>query len=387
MRILNGRLARLSAARLALCVLLALAATGGLSAASSACGAATHHVIVDLAYDAVDKQAYPTLGLMIGAFPDAADGGAIFPDYGYGYLLCADAACQQYYRDMAEDAHGAAFIKAYLEQVRGLFRQPRSDDDRRTVMFLFGLIAHREADNPWHFGVGSAAGFLSEAMRIDGNNESTVEIGSDIFVSNDYSEGSYSDTWFFPMDAIRAAYRAIGHEVTDTSLTIGLVQLAALHSSTKSIAWASEWAYKLDLPWTHDNLLSYPVGGMQDGANHTALAWQQAWDELSTWRYFMPSIGRGSATSPAAEMQDMANPTANAGHQTGDESRPTGHSGQPAPRLMLLGQQLLKEGAVRVHSRLENGNLFIDRVEIVDQQRVDQLVREMLPELPAPSSR
>jgi hypothetical protein len=386
MRILNGKPGRrLTAARLAVCVLLAAAATGALNTASSACGGATHHVIVDMAYTALDKPAYPGLTQLLQTFPEATDGGSVFPDFGYAPMIFGSD--EQYWRDMAEDAHSLAFRKAYLEYVRSIFRQPQSDDDRRTITFLFGLIAHQEADNPWHPHTGPVPGFLPEAMWRDGNTENQVELGSDSFANIEYGEQLFEAAWFFPLGAVQAAYRAIGHEVVQSPMRAGIDAMAALHTLEKGWGYPYYWASLVDLPWTHSNLLTYAEGGMQDGANHTALAWQLAWKDLSSWRSFLPSIRRGSTTSPAGGLQDRANPTANAGQQPGDESRPTGHSGQPVPRVMLLAQQLLKEGAVKTHSRLENGNLFIDRVEIVDQQRVDELTRQMLPELSEPGSR
>ncbi|HSR32733.1 MAG TPA: zinc dependent phospholipase C family protein, partial [Anaerolineae bacterium] len=338
-KVFHGALGRrFPAARLALCVILVTVTTGGLTTASSACGGAIHHEIVDMAWGALDKPAYPGLATLLANYHPATEAGAVFPDFGYGMPFD-----QEYWAHLANDAHSPEFQRAYLETVRGIFRQPGNEDHLRTITFLFGVIGHNEADNPWHFDSGGVQSFLNAAMHIDENDHTSVEVGTDVFANVEYGQGGHSDSWWTPLGAVRAAYLAIGHDVPEYQLEQGMLLLASAHTAIKAIGYPTYLAYLIDLSWSHNNLVSYPLGGMQDGAYHTALAWQAAWDELSTYRTFLPAIYRDSAGSPGVRSQDGANPNASAGQQALDGLRRRADAESMAP-LMLLAQELLDEG-------------------------------------------
>ena len=372
-KLLNGGLRRrFPEIRLALFVILVVAATGGLTTSSWACGTAVHHEVVDMAYGALNRQAYPALAnLLDTTYQGAIDSGAVFPDMGYGR-----PADQAYWEHLSEDAHSAEFRTALRDYLMPTFRRlPGSEDDRRTLTFLFGVIAHQEADNPYHFGRDGMAGLLTESMRIDANDHTSVEIGSDVFANVDYGQGGGEDSWWTPLSAIRAAYLAIGHDVVESQIDNGMFALASAHTGLKVIGYPAYLAYMIDLSWTHDNLVGYPVGGLQDGANQTAFAWQQTWDWMSTYRLFLPSAHNGSMSSG---LQSRANPTASAVKQSSDALRRTGDSAAHDPRLLIFGNTLLEEGVVKVHSRMENGNLIIERVEVLDYQHLNQIAEEIL---------
>ena len=371
---------RFPAARLALCVILVAAATGGLTTVSRAWGGAAHHEIVDMAYGALNRQAYPALAnLLETTYQGAIDGGAVFPDMGYGR-----PADQAYWEHLAQDAHDPPFRQALMSYLLPTFRRlPGSEEDRRTITFLYGLIAHQEADDPYHFGRDGVEGLLAAGMRIDGNDHTSVEIGSDVFANVEYGQGGAEDAWWIPLSAVRAAYLAIGHDVVESQIMDGIFIQAAAHTGLKVIGYPAYLAYLIDLSWTHNNLVSYAVGGMQDGANKTAAAWQQTWDWMSAYRVFLPLIRSGLLS---IGLQGEANPTAIAGQQTSDALRRTGDS-EYMTRLGIFGHALLEEGVVKVHSRLENGNLIIERVEVLDYERLHELARQMLGGPAGPSSR
>ena len=288
---------------------------------------------------------------------------------------------------MSNVAHTSEFQMAYLNVVRDAFRRHSSNEaDLKAISFLFGVIAHNEADNPWHFGDGSSdPAFLTAALGADpDDNEQIVEEGADVFCIFEYGEGGLEAAWDFPVETVRAAYSALGHDVPALGLQQGLDMVAAYHTYIKAATWLTYWGYQVDLVWTHNNLATYPVGGMQDAANHSAIAWQQAWDELGTYRLFLPSIGRDSMSSA---MWYGANLTASAEPQAGDELRRASDSEQTTARRLLLAQKLIEEGVVKVHSHTEDGIYTIERVEILDQHRLDQFIQGDLAELTVPSYR
>ena len=372
LKLINSGLKRgFPAGRLALGLILAAAAMSGLTTAGRACGTAVHHEIVDMAYGAIDKQNYSTMAnLLESTYQGAIDAGAVFPDMGYGR-----PADQAYWEHLAQDAHDPPFRQALINSLLPTFRRlPGTEDERRTITFLFGLIAHQEADNPYHFGRDGLPGLLTEGMRIDGNDHTSVEIGSDVFANVEYGQGGNEDAWWTPLSAVRAAYLAIGHDVVESQLSDGVFALASAHTGLKLIGYPAYLGYLIDLSWTHDYLASYPVGGLQDGANQTALAWQRTWDWMSTYRLFLPGINHNTT---GIEPQKEFNSSAGAG-QTPETLRTIPHD----PRLMIFGYTLLREGIVKIHSRMENGNLIIERVEVLDYRRLYQAAEQLL-DMPA----
>ena len=383
---LDGGLHRhFPAVRVALFVALVTAATFGLTTSSRAQGGATHHEIVDRAYNAIDRTAYPALGALLDAHQPAVDGGAVFPDCCYNMPFDHD-----WWASMGELAHTAQFQMAYLNVVRDAFRRHSSDEaDLKAISFLFGVIGHNEADNPWHFGDGSSTpAFLTAALGADpDDNEQYVEEGADVFCVFEYGEGGAEAAWDFPVETVRAAYSALGHDVPALGLQQGLDMVAAYHTYNKAATGLAYLAFQVDLVWTHNNLATYSVGGMDDAANHAADAWVWAWDELSTYKVFLPGTYNSSVDPPRSELQDGAQPAANTGQPALDELRRASHSEQYTTRMLLQAQQLIEEGVVKVHSHTKDGIYTIERVEILDQQRLNQLIQEDLAELTSQSYR
>lgn len=368
---------RFRAARLALAVFLIATVVLGMTSTVQAQGGHVHHEIVDRAYQAFDRIAYPELATLLDAHPNAVDGGAVFPD------CCMNMPAERdWWNQISEIAHSSAFQMAYLNVVRDAIRRHSTDEaDLIKISFLFGVIAHNESDNPWHFGDGSSTpAFLSAALAADpDDNHTIVEYGADIFAVYEYGE-NLGTGWDFPVETVRAAYAALGQNVPALGLQQGLDMVAVVHLTTPS-DFISFNLTKIDLVWTHDNLASYPVGGMQDSANHTALAWQLAWDELNTYRIFLPTI---QEVSPSSSLGNRAKLISSAGLQTSDASQEGSHSEPYTTRMLLLARQLIDEGVVKVHSHTKDGIYTIDGVEILDQPRLDQLTAEYLSELSGP---
>jgi hypothetical protein len=291
---------------------------------------------------------------------------------------------------MGELAHTSQFQMAYLNVVRDAFRRNSSDEaDLKAISFLFGVIAHNEADNPWHFGDGSSTpAFLTAALAADpDDNHQYVEEGADVFCVYEHGEGGAEAAWDFPVETVRAAYSALGHDVPALGLQQGLDMVAAYHTYNKLATWPAYWAFQVDLVWTHNNLATYSVGGMDDAANHAADAWEQAWDELSTYKVFLPATLGSSTSSLSQGLRDGVQPAASAGQPALDGLSRASHSEQYTTRMMLRAQQLIEEGVVKVHSHTKDGIYTIERVSILDQQRLNQLIQEDLAEMTSQSSR
>ena len=97
--------------------------------------------------------------------------GAMFPDWQY-----ALGAAQLPGYDENEVAHWDPFRDALTAELLAVFKRlpaspdTVSDEDGKAIAFLFGLIAHQEADNPWHFLYGDKAmgvGFIENDPKVN----------------------------------------------------------------------------------------------------------------------------------------------------------------------------------------------------------------------------
>jgi hypothetical protein len=274
---------RFAALRLALCVVIVAAALGGTAQPARADGGHVHHEIIHRAYDLLDKTAYPDLGALLAAHAGAFEAGVVFPDFYYLMPLEYD-----FWRHVSDLAHGTAFELAYMNVVRAAFQQHSTNPaDLDALAFLFGLLSHNAADNPWHYDWACDPGtpaFLAMALAADPEDGHTgVELGANVFVAY---ESQYDhrpeETWVLPVPYVQAAYAALDPPVTVPALglTQGMQEFGAEHTALLGIDWLAYYPYTIALVWTHNNLETYPCGGINDGAQHTVSAWEDAWKEL-----------------------------------------------------------------------------------------------------------
>src|SRR5512143_1394242 len=139
-------------ARLVLIVILVAAAVGGFTSTGLAFGFGAHNEVAERAVILLDPQKYPELAAWLNAYPGFRDGGSVFPDWG----MAADRDLDGNFDLYGEWAHRQTFWAAYADVIKPLLQKttPLTEDDKKAITFLFGIIAHIEADNPSHFGSG-----------------------------------------------------------------------------------------------------------------------------------------------------------------------------------------------------------------------------------------
>ena len=273
---------RFRAARLALCIVIVVAALGGTTKPAQAVGTATHHEIIHRAYNLLDKTAYPDLGALLASHQGAFYAGAVFPDFYYAMQID-----KEFWTNVSETAHHEPFETAYLNVVRTAFQaHTPTEDDYNALAFLFGLLSHNVADDRFHPFGGCGAGttpLLVQAMAVEGNNdEGSIEFGVDVFVNYEdrYAQGGPDPEWVLPVPYIRAAYSALGMTVPELGLNQGMDMVGAWHETEKAVSGATfGWYAYVDLIWTHNNVEFYPCGGIQDNAEQSVVAWQDAWND------------------------------------------------------------------------------------------------------------
>ena len=286
MKTLNkGIRRRFTAVRLVLCVILVATTTLGLTTPGKAAGILTHAEVVERAIELVDKQAYPDLVDMLKEYREVVSYGSMFPDWAYTVF---DSDLTEVAHDTCglPDCSTHSFRDALAAYLVPAFRNPQSEDDRKAIAFFFGLIAHQETDNPWHFPQsGSLLGFESAISLQNTKLGMVLEFETDLLVARDLLGFENIPEFWYPADALLAAYRdADRDDVSVDDLNVG--------KHRQSVQYYAEiFAALFDPPkfwWVTDLpfiviLKTYPFGGLNDGADHTADAWQQTWDWLSTY--------------------------------------------------------------------------------------------------------
>ncbi len=189
-KILEGKYQRrFRVARLVVCLILVSILAAAVVQPVKAAGTYTHSWFIDYAIQIlVDKGGYSELVDILNRNKSSAYYGSVFPDITYGsidaewgeemhdtgdvkdknytrYLQFlfdkgydpSKAELQfGYYKEFLNDPDSTAvlpkFRSSLMNQILPRFKNnPRSSEDEMMIAFLFGLIAHQEADHSWHW--------------------------------------------------------------------------------------------------------------------------------------------------------------------------------------------------------------------------------------------
>jgi len=286
MKTLDSRLRwRFTAARLVLCVILVATTTLGLTTPGRAAGIITHAEVDERAIELLDEQAYPDLVNMLKEYREVVSYGSMFPDWAFTIF---DANLTEVAHDTCglPDCSTHSFRDALAAYLIPAFRNLQSEDDRKAIAFLFGLIAHQETDNPWHFPQsGSPLGFESAISLKNAKLGTVLEFVTELFVARDLLEFKNIPEFWYPADALLAAYKDAGKgDMSVDDLNVGkdrqsvqyYAEIVAAFIDPPKFHWITDLPFILFLE-------TYPFGGLNDGAEHTAEAWQQTWDWLNTY--------------------------------------------------------------------------------------------------------
>ena len=276
---------------LALVLILVAAATAGLTTPGRACGIITHHNIAERAAATLPGLDYPVLMDILADYPGIVSYGSVWPDWGY---TLKGFGWGDIYGNYSDAAHEHALTAAYLDYLKPTLSNPYSEDDRKAIAFLLGIIAHNEADNPFHFGPNA---FLWIAMNNEGQTDQALfEEDIDLMVRNSYEGGwgatNACDGWEVPAkakQAIAAAYTAASYPEVD-----GFKLDGGRDRQNTLCGWEKWEPFINSHVWTEQNFLNWPDGGLLDMSNHTAAVWMQTWDELSetTYSLYLPAVVR-----------------------------------------------------------------------------------------------
>ena len=293
---------RFPAARLVLLLILVIAATGGLPTSSQACGIITHHNVTERA--AQDPyQIYGDLAALVAAYPGEVLYGSVFPDWGYHWNVWNQWQfwAQAWHKARSDDAHTEAFLAGYVGHLKATLHSPYTEDDKKAIAFMLGLIAHYEQDEQFHPQPGDTFERFLVAARTNEYGpdvaEWLIEEDVDLYVRDAYEgylTGNYCNGWQLPNNAkqiILAVYTDIlgSSQVTEADLVAGF--------NCQGSVCNFEAIEPRDIhPWVDNNFLNYEHGGLLAMVGPTQGRWWRAWEALTQPnthnKLFMPLLTR-----------------------------------------------------------------------------------------------
>ena len=240
-------------------------------------GPFSHTTVVKDAYDLLPGSELKSL---LGEYLGIVQAGSVFPDWGM-------ASTGDYTKELAECAHWQGFTDAYIDHLMSMYSSTHyaTPEAKKSIAFLFGIIAHQIADNLFHYDL------LPYAQDIDNSSHTAVEMGVDSFNISFAPIGfvDYTVYWsFLPEEIINAAYADL---YTGGAIKCNLVDLDDLRSGWARYMMVSYGQveaellsyeyFHLTLPNTLESFIERDPGGMNDSAQHTVIAWLMAWEYLN----------------------------------------------------------------------------------------------------------
>ena len=315
-----------------LITVLVLTSSASIATPVEAAGIYTHSVFVERAIDRLSAHGgYSELVDILNLYPGVVNDGATFPDITYGgidddwaeilhdtgtlrsnyskflqflvdksYAYDWDLQAGRY-REFLEDPVYTAIIPGFraalMSQVLDHFNNnPRSAEDEKTIAFLFGLIAHQEADIPWHWNCDDTSwrGLECAASADLGLSEYQLEMTVKYYHGGNSVDFSYVDTIY---DTILAASDAAGSRRPYCHTTCVAYPGDPIRTGNSNLlmywnvpgvppGWPWDWGGYNDYVYNH------VPGGIYDGGALVAGAWMQVWDKLSTKTIYLPIVNR-----------------------------------------------------------------------------------------------
>jgi hypothetical protein len=243
-------------------------------APARAAGPLTHNDVVRAARELLPASELKTI---LQDYQGAVLSGSVYPDWGIVYAALTG---NSRYSDYTENAHSAEFTTAYLNIVRG-YSQPYDEYEKKSIAFLFGLIAHKTSDNAFHNG------FLPVAYQADNGgveDHGLIEFGVDSF--NTVYTAGYNTDWFFPFLEVWAAYMELHDNgkysydpPSPTDLLLGFDAYVTESETQVAAAYPALVYYYFRLPNTRDLMRDPDVPGSMPNMTYlTKEKWLAAWN-------------------------------------------------------------------------------------------------------------
>jgi len=304
------------------------------------CGMSTHSEVADRALFWFQSTDHPEYQEILKENRGWYQPGTFFPDWGYS---CGGAS------DEAESAHWPPFINATAHFLRESLPKPWGPEERGTVAFLFGIMAHSVADDSWH-ALGVDEGLI-EVMRDTefrgsySQAHSKADTGGEFvlkFISD--RSGKAEPRWLVPSEFLSQAYSSYyqGYQVPpgdmDRCMLLGFAGI-----------WANQLLGDLALPFVQNSPFlveeyeNHFLGGLNDMATWTSSCWgdlvrwiegegparpmctlmENQWDRF--FELSPPSSSSSSSPNPKLEGQEALDFLENLGYRVSMEKQGRHH--------------------------------------------------------------
>ena len=229
---------------------------------------------------------------------EAVDGGSDFPDFLY--------ACGKYsdHHDAAEAAHWPPFHAAFINYIRSSVPNFREDDwseeTKKLVAFLYGVAVHYNADEIWEGltdELGNGYGFIralaimnENAPGTSGALEGPANNAADFYISYNY-DLDHIKPWdrYFPLEDMVNVFHLTPKNSTNNFTDVTLQSLKNCRILFDLGLWAEKVFGKFmfhlyvaeikQLPFVAENLLNYPIGGL----DYMSLRANYVWQRIARW--------------------------------------------------------------------------------------------------------
>lgn len=289
-----------------LSILLALMFSAVGVVPAEAAGNFTHPEVARMALGLLPASELATL---LNTYQGYVLAGSVFPDWGYG--VEPHATTYGYYSDVA---HLWQFSAVYLDYFNRTYSPPYSDEAKKSLAFLFGVLSHQTADAPFHSSFLPYV-YVNETQIFGTPGEQDIEVGVDVF--NMFDRGCWNSdpvygclykwnwiSWDIPIADVQAVYDELFISgISVKSLTTSELQTGWNEYQTEATLLISGetqmYTYYLGrLPNTHGFYYDYPYGGMTNMANLTVAKWQETWNALGATVFVKPiATGTGDCSS------------------------------------------------------------------------------------------
>ncbi|KAI8909066.1 hypothetical protein EDD86DRAFT_206850 [Gorgonomyces haynaldii] len=226
------------------------------------CGMATHIEVTHRAHF-YSSLANNSLYQILSAYPEYAEAGSFFPDWGYA---CGSTRTGR----ASETAHWLPFWNTTMLYIRTNYPQPWSADAKRLISFLLGIVSHGVADVLWH-SLWMDEGFI-DASSYTNFNESfqdahgAADVGGEWMIRR-FGDQSYAQLmWHIPAQDLVKIYALMGQSVSYQELNLCAMVGYAGFQGGRLIGHYLFPAWAIKEPFFTDKYFDYHLGGIHSMA-------------------------------------------------------------------------------------------------------------------------
>lgn len=216
----------------------------------------------------------------LNKYPDFAQSGSFFPDWGYGCLSSDDEA---------EMAHWPPFLGVAMNYVLETYPAINASTSAQQLLsFIHGFTAHQNTDATWH-SIKFRDGFLRVMADIDFDGDyqaahSILDIGGDAMLAKEFSMEQdgfdhLSKSWSVPLNDIQEIYKRLGVSVNSLKLRYCMARGFAAVSALRRVGSALTGRYQSKSPFMSTEVEQYHLGSIEEATTSTIPCWQS----LESW--------------------------------------------------------------------------------------------------------